>query len=59
MTRYLRYKGSDYILGEIVGESSDGFYWLVKRIPTKQDPKQRLVCHPKWSTEVIKESELT
>lgn len=57
MSRYLRYKGSDYILGEIVKECA--FYYLVKRTPTKEDPSMRLVSHPKWSTEVVKESELT
>lgn len=57
MTKYLRYKGSEYILGEIVQECM--YYYIVKRTPTKEDPSLRLVSHPKWSTEVVKESELT
>lgn len=54
--QYLKYKGNDYILGEIIGE--DSFYWHVRRRPTKEDPTQRMVAHPKWSTQVIEEEDI-
>lgn len=55
--RFLRYLGSDQVLGEIVKDG--GFYWLVRELPKKNEPyKKRLVCHPKWCTEVIEENSL-
>ena len=56
--QYLKYIGDDYILGQITGESYDGFYWYVKPRPDKKRPvRQERVCHPKWSTEVVEEEE--
>ncbi len=54
--QYLKYIGDDYILGEIIGQ--DDFYWHVKPRPDKKRPKrQAMVCHPKWSTQVVEEDE--
>lgn len=58
MNKYLRYRGTDHVLGEVVGETHDRFYWLVRSIPTKQQPKSKIVCHPKWSTEVLDITEI-
>jgi len=56
MRRYLKFYGSDFILGEIVGE--DSFYWRVRRKPTRDNPRMNIVCHPKWNTQVITEEEI-
>ena len=58
MRRYLKYIGDSYILGEIIGETHDGFYWKVMTKPTKKEPKQKMILHPKWCTEVVKEDDL-
>lgn len=58
--RFLKYLGSDYILGEIIGESHDGFYWYVRPMPDKKRPvRQKKMCHPKWCTEIISEDDLS
>jgi hypothetical protein len=58
MRKYLKYIGDSYILGEIIGESHDRFYWKVRTKPTRKQPKQKIILHPKWSTEVINEDDL-
>jgi hypothetical protein len=57
--RYLRYIGSDQVLGEIVKDG--GFYWLVNPGPDKKNKTydiNKVACHPKWCTEVIEENSL-
>ena len=59
MTKFLHYIGSDHILGEVVGETVNGLYWKVLQTPDKKNPgPAKMVCHPKWSTEVIQEDDL-
>lgn len=57
--KLLKYIGDDYILGEI--EREDSYYWIIHPIVKNDSHKKenvvvdyrRVVCFPKWSTEVI------
>lgn len=60
--RLLKYIGDDYILGEISTE--DAYYWRIHPFITVENKKPiidytRVVCHPKWSTEIVKEEGIT
>lgn len=57
MGQLLKYIGSDTVLGEIAKDG--GFYWLVHPyIETTKKQKvidpTKVVCHAKWTTEIIK-----
>jgi len=63
--KLLKYIGDDYILGEISRE--DAYYWRVHPVIRNESRKKedrvidyhRVVCFPKWSTEIVKEEGIT
>lgn len=60
VAKLIKYYGSDDWLGEVAADA--GFYWLVhiyreEKNKRKIDP--RLVCIPKWCTEIKHTEDLT
>lgn len=59
--KLIKYIGATEPLGEI--EKGDSFYWrvhpIIKTEKTQTIDYRRVVCHPKWNTEIINDGGIT